>query len=149
MTVRHARPLRGLLAGALALGLAGPALATGGNDAQGSKSDDASAAESASAQRVTDAQLEKFADAYGGIRSVQQEYAPKIRGAEDKSERTRLKKEGQQEMVAAIRGAGLEISEYQQLGQRLNGNRALQKRLQQIMQEQRAAGDGDTAGSGQ
>lgn len=135
MTHRNPRPLRMLTAATLALTLAGPTLAA--SEGQGS-------AGSSKAEPVTDAQLEKFAEAYGEIRSVRAEYAPKIRNAEDKQERAKLKKEGQQDMVSAIEDAGLKVAQYKQIGQRLNGDKELQARLQKIVQEQQSAQQDDS-----
>lgn len=127
MTDRHARTPHMLLAATLALGLAGPALAQEGDDSGSGSGGDAAA-------QVSDAQLEKFAAAYGQVRSVRAEYAQKMR----------------QDMVAAIKDAGLDLEQYKQISQQLKGSKELQQRLQQIAQQSGQMGQsGSQGGSGQ
>ena len=133
MIQRKSPALGACLTIALALGVAGPVLAEGENTGAGQ---DGAAAE------VTDAQMEKFADAYGAISSVRAEYAPKIRQAENKQERTRIQKAGRQEMVAAIQGADLELAEYRQIGQRIKGSPELKQRFRKLITARRAEDGG-------
>ena len=138
-------PFHTLLATALAFALAGPVAAADGSEGNSSASEDA-----ASASEISDAQLEQFAEAYGQIRSVQAEYAPKIRNTDDKQKRAKLKRQGREEMASAIQDVGLKVAEYQQIGQALNGSRELQARLQKIMQEAQAgSGSGGQDASGE
>ena len=148
MTRHQPRSLRALIAAMLTLALAGPALAAG---EQGAGNDDGGAAAGAAAE-VTDAELKQFAEAFGQIRSVRAEYGPRIQQAESKQQRNELKKQGRQDMVAAIQDAGLKVAEYRQIGQRLNGDKALQQRLRELMREERGnaqGGSGQQSGSGQ
>ncbi|PSQ94374.1 MAG: hypothetical protein BRD57_00570 [Proteobacteria bacterium SW_6_67_9] len=85
--------------------------------------------------------MEKFAQAYGQIRSVRAQYQQKIQQAEGKEQKSKLKKEGRQEMMGAIQEAGLDVSEYQRIGKQLNQSQELQKRLQQKL-----GGSGDSSG---
>jgi len=124
-----------LLAAALTLGVSAPALA-----GQSSGTGDEPAQD-----KVSRADLEKFASAYSEIRGVRAEYMPKIQQASGKEEKAKLKKEGQQQMVQAVRSSGLEIAEYQAIGQKLNSNKELQARLQNIMQDQAPAGESDSS----
>lgn len=143
MSIRKTHRILPGLAAVLALGLAAPATA---QDAEQSGQSGNGEAQAKSADDVSDEQLEQFAAAYGQIRSVRAEYAPKIRNAENKEQRAKLKKQGRQEMTSAIRDSGLEISEYQQIGRALNGNKQLQARLQKLMQERGGSGGGSSSG---
>ena len=137
MIARNTKPLQIVLAAAMMLGMTGAAIAA---DDSGSSGQSSGGSQSAGVE-VSDEQLQKFADAYGQIQSVRAEYTPKIRNADDQQKRAQLKKQGQQEMVAAIKQADLEIQEYQQIGQQLNGNKGLQARLQELMQEEQESQD--------
>ncbi len=125
----------GLLATALALSAA-PALA-------GEASGSGQSGQSGQQQRkpVSDEKLEQFADAFEELRSVRAEYAPKLQETEDKEKRQELMKEGQAEMKDAIESSGMQVAEYQRIGQRLNQDQQLQQRLQKLMQE-RMGGSG-------
>ena len=106
-----------------------------GSAQSGNASDQADAA--ASNEPVTEADLEKFAAAYGQLQTVRAEYGQKMQQAEDKSKQQELRKEGQQAMVSAIRNEGLEIAEYRRIGKKLNNDKELRSKLQSMMQEKR------------
>ncbi|MDZ7747811.1 MAG: hypothetical protein U5K43_02400 [Halofilum sp. (in: g-proteobacteria)] len=129
MTTRNAHTLHTLLAAALTLVLAGPAMAqndNSGNADSGSGGDGAS--------QITEAQLQKFADAYGAVRAVRAQYAQKMR----------------KDMLAAIKDSDLGLKEYRQISQQLKGNKELQKRLRTIAQQRAQQGQsGSQGGSGQ
>ncbi len=128
----------------LALAAAGTSSAqdSEAGNGSGSGSSDSGSGASASQQDgdkasepVTDAQLEKFAAAYGDIRKVRAQYQQKLQQASNKEDKAQLKKEGRRNMMAAIQNAGLDVAEYQRIGKRLNQDKDLQKRLQTVMQK--------------
>lgn len=145
--------LIGGIAAALMLALAPMAGAIAGDGAddgaQAGAGNGSQQAGAASGEPVTDAQLEKFAAAYGKLQKMRQAYGQKMKQAEDKAERKQLRKEGQQKMVSAIRSAGLEIAEYQRIGRKLSQDKELRSRLQALLQERGAGqgGNGEQAGS--
>ncbi len=98
---------------------------------------------------ISDAKLERFADAYADIREVRSEYVPKLQQAEGQEEQARLQEEGQQQMIAAIESNDMEVSEYQRIGRRLNNDQELQQRLKQIMQEKQGGSGQQQGGGGQ
>ena len=114
-----------------------------GNGASASQQDGEKASEP-----VTDAQLEKFATAFGDIRKVRAQYQQKLRQASNKEDKAQLKKEGRRSMMAAIQNAGLDVAEYQRIGKRLNQDQALQKRLQKMMQDKRGGASTGAGGEG-
>jgi len=137
----------------LAASLFGLALAAAGTSAaeqseagngSGSGSQDGEKA----SEPVTDAQLEKFATAFGDIRKVRAQYQQKLRQASNKEDKAQLKKEGRRSMMAAIQNAGLDVAEYQRIGKRLNQDQALQKRLQKMMQDKRGGASTGAGGEG-
>ena len=122
--------LNGGIVLALVLALA-PATMVSAADNEGSGQADAAATN----EPVTEADLEKFAAAYGQLQSVRAEYGQKMQQAEDKSKQQELRKEGQQAMASAIRDVGLKIAEYRRIGKKLNNDEELRSRLQKMMQE--------------
>ncbi len=143
---------RFITAAALALGLTVSATAIGADEGQGNSGSGADASnqsgEGQSGEPVTDAQLEKFAQAYGNIRSVRAQYQQKLQQAEGQEEQSKLKKEGRKEMMGAIQEAGLDASEYQRIGKQLNQSQELQKRLQKMMAQQGGGSGSGGSGSG-
>lgn len=135
----------GGLAVALMLALAPMAAVAADESSGGQAGNSGQQTEAAAGKPVTDAQLEKFAAAYGRIQQVRRQYGQKMKQAEEESQRKDLRKEGQQKMVGAIRGADLEISEYQRIGKKLNQDKELRSRLQAMLQDD---GGSQTGGSG-
>ncbi len=133
----------GTLAAALMLALAPLSAAVAEDAASGN---DNSQSEAASGEPVTDAQLEKFAAAYGKLQNVRSEYGQKMKQADDDAQRKQLRKEGQQEMVGAIRSAGLDVSEYQRIGKQLNQDKELRSRFQSMVQGH-GGGSGNQGGN--
>lgn len=142
----------GGLAAALMLALAPLSAVAADNAADGNAADGGQQAESASGKPVTDAQLEKFAAAYGKLQQVRRQYGQKMQQADKKAERKQLRKEGQQKMVGAIRSEGLKIAEYRRIGQKLNQDKELRSRLQSMLQEmgggQGSSGQGSSGQTG-
>lgn len=133
----NVRRLTGVIALALLLALAPTTMVSAadneGSGQSGSASDQSDAA--ASDEPVTEADLEKFAAAYGQLQAVRAEYGQKLQQAEEESKQQELRKEGQQAMVSAIRDEGLEIAEYRRIGKKLNNDKELRSKLQSMMQE--------------
>ncbi|MDX1609112.1 MAG: DUF4168 domain-containing protein [Halofilum sp. (in: g-proteobacteria)] len=131
--MHHRRTLTSLaLAGLVALGPAAPALAADQGDADSGNS--GGAAESGT-QPVSDQQLEQFAVALVNVRQVRLEYTPKLQQAEDKAEQQRLRQQGRQDMLEAIRETGLDVEEYNRLGNRIGSDAELKQRVRRIMQQ--------------
>lgn len=120
-----------LLAGVLGLGFGAPAWAedTEGSGAAGNEATTGS-------ESVSDEQLQQFVVAMNEIREIRMEYAPKLQEAENEEKQNQLRQEGREEMLDAIRDSGLETEEYNQIGQRINSDEALQQRARELAQEQ-------------
>lgn len=131
----------GLMAAALTLGSA-PALAADSNSKAAGDANQGGQQQKQEQDPVSDAKLKQFADAAMEMRSVRAEYGPKLQNAESDEERAKLKKEGQGKMKEAIRSSGMEVAEYKRIGRRLNQDKELQQRLQQMMKKQMQKGSG-------
>ena len=128
-------------AAALLLALAPIFSAQAQDQSDGTSSDQAQQESSSSAaEPVTETQLEQFADAHQELKQLRAEYGQKMQNADDKSEKKAVRKEGQQEMVSAIRDSGLKIAEYRQISNKLRSDKELRSRLQSKMQGQQSSG---------
>lgn len=110
----------------LVLGLAGAAVAAQGTDASAAGGPD----------RVSRAELEKFAAAYSALRAVRAEYRTKIRQAEHEDQRAQLRREGRQALAQAIRDEGLRIARYKHIGRSLQHDEQLRSRLREVVRGQ-------------
>lgn len=129
--MQHHRTASALaLAGLLTLGTGSVALA-GESDSSGN-----TAATTDEQARISDPKLEQFTLALADVRQIRVEYGPKLQQAESREQRTQLKKAGQQEMIQAIRDSGLELKEYNRIGNRLGSDQKLQQRMKQMMEKQ-------------
>lgn len=86
----------------------------------------------ASAEDVSDADLEQYVDAESEIQSIRQEYVETINNAESQEEAQSLQVEAQEKMVSAVEGAGLSIEEYNQIANALQSNEELRKKAEQM-----------------
>ncbi|AQQ66611.1 hypothetical protein Mag101_02330 [Microbulbifer agarilyticus] len=84
---------------------------------------------------VSDAQLQKFADAYRSIVTLSQEYAPKIKAAADAAAAEAINVEAQGKMLAAVKSAGLSKEEYQGIATQLREDPELLKKVNAILQK--------------
>ena len=107
-----------LLTGLLA---AAPAWAEQTNEASGSGA------------QVSDEQLQQFTLALAEVRSIRMEYMPRVQEAESREQRNQLKQQGREEMLEAIRDTGLEVDEYNRIGQRIGNDADLKRRVQEMM----------------
>jgi len=117
------------LAGLLALGTGSTALAAGDE----SSGNSGTATEQAP---ISDQKLEQFTTAMADVREIRMDYGSQLQQAESQDKRQKLKQEGQQEMLEAIRDSGLKVEEYNRIGNRLGNDKELQQRLKKMMSEQ-------------
>lgn len=82
---------------------------------------------------VTDSMLSKYAAAASDVQSVQQEFAAKIQSTQDASEAQSLRSEAQAEMIEAVEGSGLTVTEYNEITQELQRDPDLGDRLNRIL----------------
>jgi hypothetical protein len=70
------------------------------------------AQQAAPTAQVDPATVEKFVVAFADVRELQQEFSLKLQNAESPEEAQSLQQEAQQEMVGAVKEAGLEVEDY-------------------------------------
>lgn len=92
------------------------------------------AAPSAAQQQapVSDQALEQFADAASTVRDVREEYSAEIQSTQDEEKAQALRSEAQQKMVVAVQQAGLSVSDYNMIAQRLQTDGELMQRLNEV-----------------
>jgi Domain of unknown function (DUF4168) len=106
--------LRALIFAGLAAGVLSPAMA---QEAQ-----------------ISDAKLQSFVVAAMKVGELIDQWAPRIEAAKTAEERAQLKGTANGELVQAIQSTGdLTVQEYQQIGQRAEGDQALQERIMKIV----------------
>ncbi len=67
--------------------------------------------QSAPAQ-VDDATIDKFADAYADVQSIQQDFSQQLQGVESDEQARVLQMKAQEQMISAVEGAGLSVQDY-------------------------------------
>lgn len=110
---------------ALALGMTMPAFADEASDLY--ENEQASEAESLSAESVSDSQLEGFLEAAVEIESIRAEYADRI-----ESEGVEAQQSAQEEMVEAVESNGLGVDEYREIARLVADDDRLRTRLDGI-----------------
>lgn len=81
-------------------------------------------------QVISDAMLEKFADAMSEVRSISNKYAEEFQSAEDAEQAQSIQQKAQQEMVEAVNDSGLSPEEYNTIVQRVQQDEELRARLE-------------------
>lgn len=72
--------------------------------------------------RVSDAELEKAAEAYANVTKISHEFQQAIQGVEDKSKILELQEAANKKMVSAVNNTGLEIQEYSRIIKKVQEN---------------------------
>ncbi|WP_025733841.1 DUF4168 domain-containing protein [Carnimonas nigrificans] len=94
-------------------------------------------ASSASAQNFSDAQLKNFANASQSIAGISQDYTKQLQAAGDDSDKVNsIRQEANGKMVKAVQDNHLKVDEFNQIGQSLQQNPDLLKRVQGMVQQQ-------------
>lgn len=98
--------------------------------AQAASSTASSAASSAS-QNFSDAQLKSFANATQHVVSLSQDYTKQLQAAgKDTTKVAQIRREANTKMVDAVKKSGLSVSKFNQIGQSIEQNPQLLKRVQ-------------------
>jgi hypothetical protein len=85
--------------------------------------------------QISDAKLQSFVVAAMKVGELIDQWTPRIEAAKTAEERAQLKGTANGELVQAIQSTGdLTVQEYQQIGQRAEGDQALQERIMKIVQ---------------
>ncbi len=125
------------LTASLALLAAGPALAQESQqspeatDPGGGYSDPASAGTQKT--NFSDEELKQFVKAQEGINEIRDEYMEKIEGAESQQKAQELQMEANDEMVAVIEDAGMDIPTYNSIATAYNSEPQVRNRVDALM----------------
>ncbi|HEX9801740.1 MAG TPA: DUF4168 domain-containing protein [Gammaproteobacteria bacterium] len=81
------------------------------------------------APQMDEAMVDKFVDAFGKVKGLQQIYSAKLESAADEQEAMAIQQQAQQEMMAAVEEAGMSVEEYNQFVSAMNQDQALRERV--------------------
>jgi Domain of unknown function (DUF4168) len=85
--------------------------------------------------QISDAKLQSFIVAAMKVGGLVDQWTPRIEAAKTAEEKAQLKQTANGELVQAIQSNGdMTVAEYQQIGQRAEGDKALQDRILKILQ---------------
>ncbi|WP_299236394.1 DUF4168 domain-containing protein [uncultured Halomonas sp.] len=93
-----------------------------------------SAEASVQAQDFSDAQLQQFADASQEIAVLSQEYTERLQAAEGEEAQQQVRVEANEEMVSVVEESGLEVDTFNAIGQAIQQDPELMKRVQEMAQ---------------
>lgn len=110
--------------------LSAPAMAQEDAAAEG-----AQAQAAAPATDFSDETLQHFADASQEIASVSREYTERLQSAEDEAAKQEIRMEANKEMVTIVEDSGLEVSTFNAIGQAIQQNPELMKRVQAMVEK--------------
>lgn len=83
---------------------------------------------------VNDETLNKFADAYGKVQSIQQDFAKDLQQVSEESEAQELQRSAQDEMMEAVEDSGLSVTEYNEISVAVSADPELQARVRSAME---------------
>lgn len=134
MTMSDIRKQLTILAGALALAGSGTVAAQGaqggaGQQGQGYQSP---AQQPKGADDFSDEKLESFAEAEQEVRSISQDFEGKIKDTEDPAKMAEMRQQANQQMVEAVRDAGLEPAEYNAIANAVRANPDLAEKIESM-----------------
>ena len=119
-----------LLLGAAALVASGTLIAQDAHDPRGAgNAPPAAASQMPGPEDFSEDQLEAFAEAQAEVKDIQSEYRGKAQQAQGQSEQMKIQQEANQEMVKAVKDAGLEVAEFNQIAQAARANPGLAKEI--------------------
>lgn len=139
MTKHWTKTLTGaaLLAGLLGLGTAqaqNPAQGGGAPPQQGGGAPPA-AMQGQEPIEVDEETLDKFADAYSQVQTIQQEFAQDLQQVSEESEAQELQRSAQDEMMQAVEQSGLSVSEYNEISVAVSSDPDLQARVRSALEQ--------------
>jgi len=83
---------------------------------------------------VSDQQLEQFADAQVEISEIQQDFSARLQEVDDPEKAHELQLEANEEMTAAVEGAGLDVESFNQIAMAIQNDPELQQKLTEMLQ---------------
>ncbi|MBM0104295.1 DUF4168 domain-containing protein [Steroidobacter sp. S1-65] len=120
-----------------------PSPATESQMPPGSEMDRATPApgsDSAAAANITDEKIEKFADAYVAVQTIQEKAATDLQTAEDPAQADQVKANAESDMIAAVEKSGLNVDEFNQIVETMTANADVRERVAAKLQERQGGG---------
>lgn len=91
-------------------------------------------AATATAQDFTDEQLQQFADASQEIAVISQDYTERLQSEQDQAAQQEIRVEANEKMVAVVEESGLDVETFNAIGQAIQQDPELMKRVQSMAQ---------------
>lgn len=83
---------------------------------------------------LSDSEVQKFAKAQDKVQSVREDYSGKLRNVEDTEKAREVQAEMQEEMLQAVKDAGMSAQKYNQVSQAAMQDEELRKRVEEAME---------------
>lgn len=131
------KPLFATTASLIALGLAAtttPVLAQGTSTSNNSGAQSGYSQSSSGATDVSQAQVQKFAQAQKDMRSVVRDSQQKIKNAGNKKQAKQYRQQMNKQIVQTIKKDGLSVQQYNKIAQASRNDQQLQQRIHKAMQ---------------
>jgi hypothetical protein len=90
-----------------------------------------------SQKQISDAELEKAAQAYSQIMMINHEFQQSLKEDQDATERQKLQAAANKRMVKAVEDTGLDVTTYNNIMVQVRANEALSKKFTEKMQKVR------------
>lgn len=87
------------------------------------------------AQNFSDQQLQNFASASQEIAGISQNYTQQLQDAEGSDQQQSIREEANQRMVEAVEDSGLEVEQFNRIGQAVQNDPEMMQRVQQMAQQ--------------
>lgn len=133
------RTLATAAAGAVVLGLAGPAVAQQAAQTQSSQAQPPAAAAQgapAAAANVSDTQLRTFISAATEVQAISQKWQEKAAGSNSAEEVEEVRRQATDEMVGAVEEKGMTVDEFNAISQAAQQDPELKARIVAMIQQQ-------------
>lgn len=134
------RTLATAAAGAVVLGLAGPAVAQQAAQTQSSQAQPPAAAAqgapAAAAANVSDTQLRTFISAATEVQAISQKWQEKAAGSNSAEEVEEVRRQATDEMVGAVEEKGMTVDEFNAISQAAQQDPELKARIVAMIQQQ-------------
>lgn len=88
------------------------------------------------AEDFSDQQLQNFASASQEIAGISQNYTQQLQDAEGSDQQQSIREEANQRMVEAVQDSGLEVEQFNRIGQAVQNDPEMMQRVQQMAQEE-------------
>lgn len=121
-----------------------PSPATESQMPPGSEMDQATPAtpggDTAAAANITDEKIEKFADAYVAVQTIQEKAASELQTAKDPAQADGVKAKAESDMIAAVEKSGLNVDEFNHIVETMTANADVRERVAAKLQERQGGG---------